>query len=300
MRFLGTTVGLGLVLLLAGCDPFHQFHNQQPHPPIPAEVPSKEALVSYLNDNAQRIQSIDCRRPVDLDVKQGIRPSIGLTGRLVCQKQRNFRLQADWNGKTEVDMGSNQTEFWYWIAKGDPYLVHCSYEDLARGVKTPFPFQPEWIMETLGMADHDASRMTLAVKQNTLELVENGTGPQGQPVRKVIVLSRAQVTPGRPQINAYVLQDANGTQICSARIVETHYDPASGAVVPQKVVLRWDAERVELTLRLNGMIVNGNIPANQATALFTRPPMAGVASYDLARGPDRPAGTVQRTGGVFR
>jgi hypothetical protein len=303
MRYFGTTVGL-CVLMLSGCVWHNPFVTPTPpHPPVAAEVPTKEQLVGYLNDNAQRIQTIDCRRDMEMDVKQRLHAlNFRLTGYLVCQKQRNFRLQAQYGGNTEVDMGSNQNEFWYWLKRADPpYLVHCSYDDLARGTKMPFPFQPEWIMEALGMANHDASRMTLNVNQNTLELVENGVGAQGQAVRKVIVFNRAQVSPGRAQVSAYLLLDAGGREICAARILDARYDPPSGAVVPQKIVLEWPAENnTELTLKLYGMTVNSNIAPNQALAMFTRPQLSGVQSVDLARGLDRPAGTVQRTGGVFR
>jgi hypothetical protein len=302
MRHLGKTGAL-FVLLFAGCVWHNPFVTQpQPRPAVPAEVPTKEQLVSYLNDNAARIQTIDCRRNMELDVKQRLRPNFGLDGFLVCQKPRNFRMQAQFGGNTEVDMGSNQGEFWYWIKRADPpYLVHCSYDDLTHGTRLPFPFQPEWIMEALGMAEHDATRLTLTVKPTTLELSENGVGAQGQPVRKVIVLNRAGAVPGRPQVNAYLLLDASGREICAARILDTRYDAPSGAIVPQKVVLEWPAENnTELTLKLYGMTVNSNIAPNQAQAMFSRPQLPGVQSVDLARGLDRPTGTVQRTGGVFR
>jgi len=302
MRYFGKTVGL-FVLLLPGCVWHNPFVTPTPpKPPVSAEVPTKEQLVSYLNDNAQRIQTIDCRRNMELDVKQRLRPNFGLSGFLVCQKPRNFRLQAQFGGNTEVDMGSNQNEFWYWIKRADPpYLVHCSYDDLAHGTRLPFPFQPEWIMEALGMADHDASRMTLTVKPATLELVENGVGAQGQPVRKVIVLNRASASPARPQVSAYLLLDGNGKEICAARIVDARYDAPSGAVVPQRIVIEWPAENnTELTLKLYGMQVNSSIAPNQAVAMFNRPQLPGVQSVDLARGLDRPMGTVQRTGGIFR
>jgi hypothetical protein len=301
MRYLGTTMSLGLVLLLTGCVNRGGLWPDTPRPAVAAEVPTKEALVSYLNDNAQRIQTIDCRRGMELDVKQGIRPSIGLKGRMVCQKDRNFRLQAEFGGKTEVDMGSNRDEFWYWIGRADPpYLMHCSYQALSQGVTLPFPFQPEWIMEALGLAQHDASRMEMHVSQATLELVERGVGAQGQPVRKVIIVSRARALPERPQVTAYVLQDANGKEICSARILEVYRDPSSGAVVPQRVALQWPSENTTLTLKLNGMIVNGNLDPNQALALFARPQMAGLQSYDLAaHSLDRPVGNVQRAGGTY-
>src|SRR5262249_54428967 len=105
MRYLGKTVGL-FVLLFSGCVWHNPFVTPTtPKPAVPTEVPTKEALVGYLNDNAHRLQTIDCRRNMELDVKQRLRPPIGLTGFLVCEKQRNFRLQAQFGGNTEVDMG---------------------------------------------------------------------------------------------------------------------------------------------------------------------------------------------------
>src|SRR4029078_5880788 len=75
---------------------------------------------------------------------------------MVCKKPGNFKLVASVVGNQAVDLGSNDQEFWFWISKAEPpYLFHCSYNDFARGgVRLPFPFQPEWVMEALGMAEY--------------------------------------------------------------------------------------------------------------------------------------------------
>src|SRR5207253_6163960 len=128
----------------------------------PSEVPSKEALVQYLNDNSQRVQTLRCD-DLDLTCSQGIQ-TVGLRGKMMCQRPRNFRMSADHWGKTEVEIGSNNEEFWYWLRRGDPYQVHCSYKDLGDGKvqRLPFPFQPEWVIETLGLANYGpASRYEL-------------------------------------------------------------------------------------------------------------------------------------------
>src|SRR4051812_21039777 len=79
------------------------------------KVPSVESLVSYLNENASRTESVRCS-DLSLTVYQGVVP-VTLGGQMVCQRPKNFRLSAEMLGKTEVDLGSNQEEFWYWIKR---------------------------------------------------------------------------------------------------------------------------------------------------------------------------------------
>src|SRR5437660_3018347 len=85
----------------------------KPTPPAPPpsvrgqELPKAEALVSYLNDNAERVQGMQAR--VDIDAMQG-NQGIGLTGLVAASKDRNFRLKANVLGKAAVDLGSNDKE----------------------------------------------------------------------------------------------------------------------------------------------------------------------------------------------
>src|SRR5262249_48093157 len=141
---------------LSGCadSKWSIMRHSQDNVQLPATQPPTEAsLVAYLNRNAALIHALKCS-DVDLDVKQGIQ-QWHIRAKLACQKPRNFRMQAVSVTQTEADIGSNDKEFWYWIKRGDPYLIHCSYQDLARGVRIPFPFQPEWVMEALGMSEYD-------------------------------------------------------------------------------------------------------------------------------------------------
>jgi hypothetical protein len=294
-------LGLGALLLLAGCNQFQPLRGggaQQQAVAVSREKPTAEALVRYLNDNAQRIQSLDCSE-LDLDAKQKAE-AVSLRGWMVCQKPNNFRMGARVVGNQELDMGSNAKEFWWWIPKGDPRLFHCSYEDLSRNqVQLPFPFQPEWIMEGFGMAQYGApENYTVNVTQNAVELIEQAKSAQGTPVRKVTVFSPTQAQGNAPQVTGHLLQDASGkTTICAAYITEVQRDPSSYAVVPKRVRLVWPQEQMELKLTLRGLTVNQAIPEQRAAKLFTRPVMANVKSYDLVRGADQPEGqTLRRTG----
>lgn len=304
MRHVPLALGLGSLLLGAGCNQFQPLRGAQTAQPvarISTATPNAGQLVDYLNANARLIQSLDCG-DLGLDASQGTgihKQGAGLSGWLVCQKPRNFRMGGKVLGNQAVDMGSNGQEFWYWISKAEPpYLFHCSYDDFAKGqVQMPFPFQPEWVMEALGMAEYGpAENYKVNATQTSLELVEEAKTAQGTAVRKVTVFSRGQAQGTVPQVTAHILQDDKGKEICVAQITEVRQDRATGAIIPHRVRLWWPKEQMELKMKLDGVAVNGAIPEQRAAALFTRPRLRDVQSYDLARGLDQPAGQVQRTG----
>src|SRR5436190_22772369 len=187
MRQIPLALGLGGVLLAAGCN---QFQPLRPGPApqqnarVSTATPNAADLIDYLNRNGRLVQALDCS-DLDLDASQGSglrKQEGGLRGWLVCQKPRDFRMGGKVLGKDAVDMGSNNQEFWYWISRAEPpYLFHCSYTDLNQGrARMPFPFQPEWIMEGLGMAEYGpADRFKVNVGPQTVELIEETRSPQG-------------------------------------------------------------------------------------------------------------------------
>src|SRR5262249_39505506 len=143
----------------------------------------------------------------------------GLEGFLACQKAArpgtpaNFRLQADALGSSEVDVGSNSQEFWFWIKRSpQPYVYYCAYTDFekvaARG-RLPFPFQPEWVVEALGMAEYDAHQKYEVndTSKDTYDLVQRTKSPRGTDVVKVIAFRKAP-RPGTSPVAAHILYEA--------------------------------------------------------------------------------------------
>jgi hypothetical protein len=307
MRAVLISVSVGFLVLSLGCDRW-VWHNDRPAVNrVPAGTPKPEQLVSFLNLNAQRIRSLESFS-LDIDAKQDNQP-VGLMGTLACQKAAvpgappNFRMQARALGNTEVDIGSNSEEFWYWIRRApQPYVFHCSYADFRAGkARMPFPFQPEWIVEALGVAELNPNvQYQVREGRNNYELVERSLSPQGQPVQKVTVFSRAPAQNKMPQILAHVLQDGNGKEICSAHVVDVQTDQVTGAVLPRMVKMRWPQEKMELTLRLNQLRVNSPIDEARAADLFTRRRLSSMPGYDLARGPDSPPNQIRPAGGIYR
>lgn len=296
MRSLVACCGLGVLAVLAGCTNTRWgFLNKNDDRPVTGPPPTKEAVVAYLNDNAGRIQSF---RSDDLSitVHQGLVP-IGLSGKMMTQKPRNFRLSGDALGNRVVDLGSNDQEFWWWISKDNPPdQYYCSYKDLEAGrlQGLPFPFQPEWIMETMGLGPYGpAEKYQLEHDDYILKLIERLRSPTGKMVRKVIVMKRAPQTAPNPQVVEHqLLDDASGQEMCSALITQVQLDRNTGAVLPRRLELRWPAAKVRLDMKFDAVALNTTLPP----AAFVRQSMPGVRSRDLAVMFDNNA---QRAQGMF-
>lgn len=248
-----------------------------------ADAKMVSALVDYLNDNAQRMNSI---RFSDLDMTWTVLgSSFGMRGLMSAQKPRHFRMTGALLGSPCLDIGSNDKEFWYWVSKGK-HQFYCSYQDLAdnRAQTLPIPFHPDWIMEVvMGFGNYGPpERYRLETEADTLKLVESTRDVAGRPIRREIILERSEVKSPAPQVLAHVLLDgASGQEIAAAHVRQTQLDRTTGAIWPRRLELRWalDNQPMKLDIKLSESTINERF----ARALFERPLLQGVSSFNLAR-----------------
>ncbi|MFM7539694.1 MAG: hypothetical protein ACKO9Z_08545 [Planctomycetota bacterium] len=273
------------VFLISGCNTLGpMFKNKDAPAPAATGNPTAEQMVAYLNDNARRLQAIQCNQ-VAIDSKQANQNIPGLDGLLVVQKPRQFRLKGKVLGQPAVDLGSNQQEFWYWISKAEPvpYVFHCDYKAMDSGqVRMPIPIQPEMILAAMGISEYDPTK-PYEVKQigNQTELVEKMTSPQGRPVTRATVFLRTPAAPGKPQVLGHVLRDEFGKDICSVSIQEVQIHRQTGAILPQKIRFIWPSEQLEMTMRF-GEFTTPEITPDRAQRLFTRQDLNNLPGFDLA------------------
>lgn len=150
-------------------------------------------------------------------------------------------------------------------------------------------------METLGMAEYGSPQDYQVVpKQRTVELVRDVTS-QGQRLRKVTVFNRE---PARFQVIGHALLNSRAMMVCSAKIEDAQ--AIGGAIVPRVILLDYPAEKLKLKMILyrspSEVALNKAIDAAQTAALFTRPTLTGVRSYDLALRVDDTNSPIQPAG----
>lgn len=269
-------------------------------PPDPPQTnATAEQLISYLNEHARQLSILNCQNLQTEAVGAGV-----TQGYLVCRQPHDFRLIGKSMMGEEVDIGSNEQEFWFWVRRAEPPAVYyCRYADLRAGVRLPFPIQPEYISEALGMATYGpASKYRVERRENTWHLMEDVTTPQGQPARKVTVFAASTKRPPHPQVLEYRLERPNGTPICSARIDEVRTDRTyTGIWYPSRITLSCPEEKLEVRLTLKEVTVNVPVAPDRAEWLFTRRSLAARPAIDLARGPDpAAAGDGRRSRGSMR
>jgi len=266
----------------------------------PRPTPEPADLVRYMNREAAKVRTLSCQ-DLDIDVKdKGILvPTVH--GNMMCQKPRNFRLTGKAAGSPQLDFGSNDDQFWFWVKQGAPYLFHCKYTEFEKGVDMPFPFQPEWVVQALGMAEYgDVANYRVESKGNTIDLIEDSV-LQGKPIKKITKFNADVVAAPKSQVLGYSMVDAAGKVICTATVNEVRQvQTADGewATYPRKVMLDWPQDQVRLELTLDKVTLNQVLPAEQSARLFTRPNWPSIQNYDLARRVQvSPSSRVQPAGG---
>lgn len=310
----------GLLLAVSGCNWFHDnILNREKKQVSSADRPSKEALVSYLNRESAKVDTLQVNSlGIEASMGLGVARSIALNGTLEAQKPRNFRMEGYYPGaKTDVvDLGSNEREFWFWVTEmgrssEPPYLYHCSHTDLPKAT-LPLPVHPDWIMEALGMASAPVNpanvRMEFSKDGKTIELSEPTRSPQGQSMYKVTVFNARTVpyTGSEPQILSRKLVDGHGKLVCLAEIEDMQQDPHTKINVPHTIKLFYPSERklgeMSLKLKLDNIAVNTRIDEGMASVWFTRPQKPGVVPLDIGRGSYRGQSNSQppQGGGIFR
>lgn len=299
--------GLALLLVPGGC-----IFKTTPTRPVEtppqkmiSKLPTEAELVSFLNKTEtpnQKITAFSADR-VWIEASAQGQKAPTIRGDLSCEKPRSFRLRGKVAGLDQIDFGSNSERFWFWIKESpEPHIFHCSYDDFEKGTPLPFPFQPEWVVQVLGMGDYgDPANYKVTEKEKTFELSEETT-LQGKSVKKVIVFSKYTTEVPRPQILEHRVSDAQGKLICTARIDRVARESRTGIVYPDIVTMEWPAEQIKMKLELGQVKLNQPSPPAEAASLYALPNWRNTRQVDLGRLNNRnsPSSRIQPVGSYYR
>jgi len=302
----------GVAALLAlgtGCGLFEKMGAARPPKnSTPVAKVNAEQLVDYLNAQAARLNSVTYDQAV-ITAKQGLVPLPSLRGNLAAVQPRNFRMTGQGSLSAKVDLGSNTEQFWLYLdaPSARQTYVFASHSDFETGrarLPADIPFEPDWIMQALGMTrfavpdpnDPNAPKYDVRPDERARAYVLSwpATTPNGVPIRKEIVFSADDADSSRdqPQVKRHVIKDVRGNVICSAEVKKAHTVSVGGSdsktghpyVVqyPTHVVLRWEQQRFEMDLELKGGRANPPLTEEQVRSHFSKPTHYGVQPINLA------------------
>ena len=254
-----------LSLCWAGCLPGwmqSRLPLERPQPCVLPENVSKQQLVAHLNHNRQQLRSW---RSTDVSIQAVGAGPMRLGASLAVESPRRFRLIAKSLRGVEADLGSNQDRFWYWMrADGTPYIftAHHRDTDLVQR-QLEIPFQPEWLMEALGVVPLDTSRAQLLREESSsdrIQLISNQV-TDGRVVQRVMVVDLVL-----GQVVEHALFDQQSQLICSARMSDFRRptgDESGTSRLPHRIELNWPRAEMKLTMKM------GEIEANPEFSSYT-------------------------------
>lgn len=242
------------------------------------EHPAKEELVSHLNRNTEKLE---CWRANSVKIHTN---AIMLSGSLAVEKGRKVRLVVSSPLGNEVDLGSNEERFWLWSKRMEPEFVTCRHENLdvarqALGV----PFEPEWLMEALGVAPIPSSGVTMELDPGKTQarLVQHVTSAHGQPLRRVMIVDLRK---GHCVVVEHSLYDNFAQPLAIAKLSGHRPDKETGIVMPHRVSLDWPQQRMQMTMELGKIQVN---PSSIPSEIWEMPHMSNCEVVNLDSHIDR-------------
>ena len=239
------------------------------------EQASLAEVMSVVNGNTALVQTL-----YTTDAKISVPLMPALRASLALERPRRFRVRGETSlTGPEVDLGSNDEQFWFWIRRSEPAAVfHCRHDELATTpARDIVPIEPEWVIEALGVTGFDLNaehRGPTQVGRGRLRIESPRETAKGS-VTKVTVVD---------EFNGWVLEqhmyDSRNRLLASAVASGHVRDPGSGAVLPRHVKIESPQAHFSLDLDLGNPQIN--FPTAEYGNLWVRPTYDGYVAMNLA------------------
>ena len=158
-----------------------------PAPDILVPASSLDQIIAAVNGNAQKIQSYQTNNAtINIPGSLGI-PT--LRGNIAAMRPGRVRLEATTAlTGSEVDLGSNDELFWFWVRRNEPPAVYYARHSQTAGsaAQQLMPIDPQWLLDALGMAEFkptDRHEGPLPTDRNRVEIKSyraNGDWPDDE------------------------------------------------------------------------------------------------------------------------
>jgi hypothetical protein len=184
---------ISLCLVFAGV--FYWYHHQAPVVPSPLpfteNVPVVEIkpeqdthikdIINAVNDKNVSMNSLYAEADVYVD-------GMEVYSELYYQKDNKFRMLFYGLVNVNLDIGSNDDTFWFWSKQYDRNTVYwAKHEDYSK-TRLKTPFNPIWIMESLGAGE--VSGDTFKEDDKYLKVYKNVTINGNRKVTRAVMIDK--------------------------------------------------------------------------------------------------------------
>jgi len=201
-----------------------------------------------------------------------------LRANVAYERARRFRLRADSVLGPELDLGSNEERFWFWIKRQDPPTVYyCRHDQFAYcPLRQSIPVEPTWLIEALGVAEFDPAlphQGPYPLAGDRLEIRTIRESPAGPSIKATVVDAKYG------WIVEQRMYDSQGRLIARATAEGHRQDPLSGLIMPTVVKVESPPTQFSMQVDLGHVQINRGF--GNPGELWTMPHYEGAALVDL-------------------
>lgn len=255
-----------------------------PAPSVLATGSSVPQIIAAVNQNTARIQTYAANNAT---ITVPGMPGPMLQGNIAIERPQRFRLRAGTAlSGPELDLGSNEQLFWFWVKRNVPPALYYTRHDqyMTSAARQVLPVEPSWLMDALGLITLDpnaAYEGPFARSDGSLELRSQVATPSGTMSRVVVV------DPTRAWVLEQHLYDPGGKPVASAVAQRHRYDPINQISLPERVAITVPGAQLALTLDMGQIVVNQPVGDGQ---MFALPVIDGFPAVDLSTLAPSPVG----------
>lgn len=262
-----------LVLSTSGC----MFSRQvgQPGPVVFPTPPDVMQIVQAINSNASKIQQLHCE-----NVRLSVPGQLGsVKAKLDYERPSRIRLSGESLRGPELDLGSNELEYWIWVRQNQPPTVFFGRQDQFHlGVAHQFlPLPPNEIFAgALGILHLDPSSDDRVYRSTTPGLLQLRTylsTPRG-PLLRVIEFDAQRAT-----VVKQLLYDQDNVLLASVDASEFDYSTQHGVSLPSSLRIHLPPAGLAFQLDIDEYVINVPIADPQT---FEQPQIPNHRYLDMA------------------
>ena len=265
----------------SGCTWLRSFRPFQPHVANPPPVvfqggPTRDQVIAAVNANTNRVQTLQSQGTMSI---AGV-PA--LTAEVAIERPRRFRFRAGTSLLgPEVDLGSNDELFWFWVQRSpEPGVFFARHDQFASSrARQMVPLEPSTLVEALGLLELDPLGQVegaVPLGSDRLEMRVRTPAAAGEFTR-VLYLHHQY---------AWVLEQhlygPQGQLLATTKASEYEYYPAVGASLPHEISVEVPDGQLAFSLSLPRHTINQPLIGGPETFDLPQDQLATYQFYDIA------------------
>lgn len=171
-----------------------------------------------------------------------------LNGSLQYQKTNFFRLELNSIFGKELDLGSNESIFWYWSKRDIRPGVYWAYYGDFNKTRLKNPFNPMFVRATLGFEEIKINDALFFKNKDNYILSYKRLNSSGEKIIFSIIINKTN-----KQVDGFVISNENGKNLAACEIKERQDN------FPTKILYKWNEENKIMSINIKKYCVNKKI-----------------------------------------